>query len=571
MPADILSSQRLRGPDAEGDFQSDSGLASLLHNRLRIIDLSDAGRQPMCDPSGRYWIVFNGEIYNYLELRQELVSGYSFRTRTDTEVLLAAYLKWGEACLTRLIGMFAFVIWDEARHEAFGARDRLGVKPMHYHLAANGALSIASEIKALHAAGVPRIANSATWATYLSTGMYDHGDDTFWKDIRRFPPGSCFTWAPKGGLAIRSWYDVAAATLEKGMDFRPEEDVAEELLALLEETVRLRFRADVPVGICLSGGLDSSLLLGLVHRIQGPNSTVKTFTFFTGDPAYDELPWVQQMLAQTRHPACFCRLTVEEVPDLAARIQASQDEPFGGIPTLGMAKVYERAVAEGVIVLLDGNGIDEGWAGYEYYQRAASVDVTRAPVQGSKDPSVRPDCLNPDFAALAGPFVFNSPLSTLHSQLASLQYRDLRYAKIPRALRFSDRVSMMFSREVREPFLDHRIIELGLREPDNRKIRNGQGKYLPRQLAAALLPEGVSEAPKRPVQTPQREWLRGPLQPWVRAQVEAAIAAQPDWFASRSLLPALDAYLAGKVDNSFYVWQWISAGLIFEPDSCSGF
>jgi len=540
---------------------SPSGIAALGHNRLSIIDLSDAGRQPMRDASGRYWIVFNGEIYNYLELRSELIAGYSFHTGTDTEVLLAAWLKWGESCLDRLIGMFAFVVWDETEQKAFGARDRFGVKPLHYHEPPGGGLWLASEIKALHIAGVPRLADNTTWSTYFTSGMYDHSEATFWKGIRRLPPGGCFTWTLERGLSIRQWYDVAEAALAKGPDLRTESEVSDELLALLEESVRLRFRADVPVGICLSGGLDSSLLLGLIHRIHGADSAIKTFTFYCGDPAYDELSWVEQMLTRTKHPACFCRLTVDEVPELAARVQASQDEPYGGLPTLGMGKVHECAVREGVVVLLDGNGLDEGWAGYEYYQRAAQVDASQAPVQGSRAPSTYPECLNADFAALA-PSVPRSALRAPHSALQALQYRDLRFAKIPRAMRFADRVSMMFSRELREPFLDHRIIELGLRQPAERKVRDGQGKWLVRQLAGRILPDGVREAPKRPVQTPQREWLRGSLQPWARSQVETALTAQPDWFDADNLRMALAAYFSGESDNSNYLWQWISLGMM---------
>ena len=357
----------------------------------------------MSDASGRYWIVFNGEIYNYIELRAEMEARYTFRTRTDTEVLLAAYVEWGEACLDRFVGMLAFLIWDDQEHRLFGARDRFGVKPLHYHLTPEGGLCVASEIKALHAAGVPRRPDQSTWATYLVSGMYDHGESTFWEGIRRIPPGGCFTWSATNGFHQHTWYDVAKAALASGPDARPDPAVSEELLAQMEQSVRLRFRADVPVGICLSGGLDSSLLLALVHRTHGADSTVKTFTFYCGDPAYDELPWVRQMLSESRHPACFCRLDPAEVPELATRVQVSQDEPFGGIPTLGMAKVHEGARAEGVTVLLDGNGLDEGWAGYDYYQRASQIDGSKGPVQGSKDPSTRPDCLNRDFAALSQP------------------------------------------------------------------------------------------------------------------------------------------------------------------------
>lgn len=508
-------------------------------------------------------IVYNGEVYNYLELRRELAGRHQFRTQTDTEVLLAAYREWGAGCLAKLVGMFAFLIWDEQERRLFAARDRFGVKPLYYHVAADGCLLVASEIKALHAAGVPREPDPVTWATYLATGMYDHGSRTFWRGVRQVPSGGILTWAPVEGLRLRSWYDPAAVALSCGLDTRPDAAVAEELLGLLEESVRFRFRSDVPVGVCLSGGLDSSLLLGLVHSIQGRESEVKTFTFYCGNPDYDETPWVRQMLAETRHPACFCLLTPEEIPALAARTQFYQDEPFGGFPTLGMAKVHERARAEGVTVLLDGNGMDEAWAGYEYYARAAALDASQGPVQGSRSRSTRPDCLKPEFARQAEPF---TPARPFGEPLSDLQYRDLRHAKIPRAMRFADRVSMMHSRELREPFLDHRIVELGLRQPPERKVRDGQGKWLPRQVAQQLLPDGVREAPKRPVQTPQREWLRGPLAGWAEGCIEAALAGMGrEWLDADRVRAAWQEYRSGEGDNSFPVWQWISLGLLSGP------
>ena len=556
----MVASQRHRGPNASGMHVSRTGLAALGHNRLSILDLSDAGRQPMADPDGRYWIVFNGEVYNYLELRQELAGHYSFRTQTDTEVLLAAYQQWGEACMERLIGMFAFAIWDEREQRLFAARDRFGVKPLHLYDRPDGGLWLVSEIKALHAAGIPAEADDISWATYLVSGMYDHSPRTFWKGIRRLAPGGCLTWSESTGLQERVWYDAATAARRLGPDERSDKDVGDELLALLAESVKFRFRADVPVGICLSGGFDSSLLLGLVHRIQGNDSTVKTFTFYCGDNNYDETPWVEQMLAATRHPSFFCRLTPDEVPELAARVQASQDEPFGGLPTLAMAKVHERAVAEGVTVLLDGNGLDEGWGGYDYYRRAAEIDGTIGPVQGARARTDANHCLNPEFARLAAAF---SPSQPFDDPLLNLQYRDIRYAKIPRATRFADRVSMMFSRELREPFLDHRIVELGLRQPSARKIHDDQGKWLPRQVARQLVPGSVREAPKRPVQTPQREWLRGPLRDWVEAQVVLVLEELGDtWFDAAAVRKQWQRYQKQGSDNSFFLWQWINLGLM---------
>jgi asparagine synthase (glutamine-hydrolysing) len=544
-----------RGPDAHGIYRDPAGVA-MGHTRLAIIDLSPAGRQPMAGADGRVHVVFNGEIYNHLELRAEL-AGYPFRTATDTEVLLAAYERWGEGCLDRLLGMFAFVLWDARTGRVLAARDRFGVKPLYRARRPDGAIVLASEIKALFAAGVPRIPDAATWATYLTTGMYDHGDRTFWSGVEAVPAGTLLSWAPGEPVTARRWYDLAERV---GQDFdaRPETVVRDEYEVLLADSVKLRFRADVPVGVNLSGGLDSSTLLGLVHRVQGADSDVKVFTFVTGDAGYDELPWVKQMLERTRHPLLTCPLSPDEVPELAARILVAQDEPYGGLPTLAYAKVFARARAEGVLVLLDGQGIDEQWAGYDYYRSAASG--TPAPtVQGARDPSTRIDALVPAFAARAEVPQTKKPFT---DALRNLQYRDAVYAKIPRALRFNDRVSMASATELREPFLDHRLFELAFRQPAERKITGDTGKRMVRDIAATLLPDGVRSAPKRPLQTPQREWLRGPLRAWADGCIEAAIARYPEWIDGAGARAAWHAYAGGTGDNSFWVWQLITLGML---------
>jgi asparagine synthase (glutamine-hydrolysing) len=331
--------------------------------------------------------------------------------------------------------------------------------------------------------------------------------------------------------------------------------VAEELTGLLEESVKLRFRADVPVGICLSGGVDSSLLLGLVHRIQGPRSEVQAFSFRFDHPEYDETPWVRMALENTRHPWHVCPVAPQDVPRLVTDVQRFQDEPFGGFPTLGMHEVHRSALREGVTVLLDGNGIDEAWSGYDYYRRAGAVDHTRGPVQGTGGEPPPDSFLLPDFASLA-----DTPEPPLGGdRLRALQYRDLRTAKIPRALRFNDRVSMMFSRELREPFLDHRIVELGLRQPASRKIRHGQGKWLVREVARRIMPRGLVEAPKRPVQTPQREWLRGELADWAESSIEGALEGWGrKWLDAGKVRSFWESYRRRGGESSFPLWQWIS-------------
>ncbi|MEK7856177.1 MAG: asparagine synthase C-terminal domain-containing protein, partial [Acidobacteriota bacterium] len=322
--------------------------------------------------------------------------------------------------------------------------------------------------------------------------------------------------------------------------------------------VLLRFRADVPVGINLSGGLDSSILLGLVHKVQGPDSEVKAFTFTTGDPDYDELPWVRQILNKTKHELVECRLEAADVPALAAGVAYYQDEPFGGLPTLAYARVFESARDCGVTVLLDGNGMDEQWAGYDYY-RSAHNGNDHALLQGAASSPVRPDCLSAELLSKAEkpetPTVFPDALR-------NMQYRDAVLTKIPRAMRFNDRISMRSSTELREPFLDHRLFELAMRQPADRKIAGGTGKVMLRSIAKRHLPQRLVEAPKRALQTPQREWLRGPLVDWTDDWIEAAISGPLGGFLDAGKVrEAWAEYRKGASDNSFYVWQWISIGL----------
>jgi asparagine synthase (glutamine-hydrolysing) len=472
-------------------------------------------------------------------------------------VVLAAYAAWGPACLDRFVGMFAFVVWDEHEQRLFAARDRYGVKPLRYHVTPGGTLVLASEDRGLLAGGVSDAPDEATWATYLASGRSDHDERTFFAAISSLPAGHHLTWE-EGRHRVARWYDPAAATAEP--DDRSDDAVAEEYLALLVDSVRLRFRADVPVGINLSGGLDSSLLLGLVEDVGADGGEVGAFTFATGDPDYDELPWVRRMVERTQHPLEVATLAPSDVPDLARSVHAHQRAPFGGIPTLAYARLFERARRQGVTVLLDGQGLDEQWAGYDYHLTASSA--ADAPVvQGATDPALRPECLRPEFRALAPAPEDPSPYP---DPLRNLQHRDLTVTKIPRALRFNDLASMRSSIELREPFLDHRLVELAFRQPAARKVRDGQGKWLVRRLAHQLVPPEVRLAPKRPVQTPQREWLRGPLRGWATDLIETALSGAGSWLDPAGVRAGWRAFVEGDSDNSFFAWQWLSVGLALD-------
>ncbi len=557
----IVAAQDHRGPDATSihiDSTHGGELVGLGFNRLSIIDLSDAGLQPMADPDGRFWIAFNGEIYNYRELRAELQS-FPFRTNTDTEVILAAYQRWGEACLDKFVGMFSFLLWDGREKRLLAVRDRFGKKPLYYRHRPGGGLMIASEIQALHAAGTPMEPDPVTWSTYMTHGLLEQAPRTFWREIEPLPAGHLLRWQ-EGRCEIERWYDVAEHVVGE-LDDRPVDEVQAEFLDLLTDSVKLRLHADVPVGINLSGGLDSSILLGLVHRAQGTDSSATAFTFATGDDRYDELPWARQMLDQTNHPWEVCVLEPDEVPALAASVHAHQSEPFGGLPTLAYAKLFERARELGIVVLLDGQGMDEQWAGYDYY-RAAAEGRPVGLVQGTASATAKGDCLTDEFRVLAEPFAAPRPFP---DPLRNAQYRDVRFTKIPRAVRFNDRISMRASTELRSPFLDHRLFELALRQPEDLKLRGETRKWLPRRLAGQLAPDGVVEAPKRPLQTPQREWLRGPLRDWADGCIETSLDAYGDtWLRKDAVRESWRQYCDGQGDNSYFVWQWVSLGLMAE-------
>src|SRR5918995_1928228 len=294
-----------RGPDGAGwrEFTSAAGPVALGHRRLAILDLSDAGLQPMPDASGRFHLVFNGEIYNYLELRDELRrKGRTFSTDTDSEVLLAAYAEWGEACLERLRGMWAFLIWDGRDERLFAARDRFGIKPLYVAVNRHG-VAFASEIKQLVSLpGLSGRMNLARVRDFLASGISDHTDETLFEGVRQLRPGSCVTIDASRGwdavIAPRRWYAIPPhGTLQLG-----EDEAAEQFRSLLEDSVRLHLRSDVPVGSCLSGGLDSSSIVGLMSGMlaeEGRGNRVNTVSACYTEKAVDERPFMEAVVART--------------------------------------------------------------------------------------------------------------------------------------------------------------------------------------------------------------------------------------------------------------------------------
>lgn len=537
-----------RGPDFS-DVYLDKGFAALGHNRLSIIDLSEEANQPFQDVSGRYVMVYNGEVYNYRELRETLSKDYPFKTQSDTEVVLAAYLKYGSDCLKHFNGMFSFAIWDSREKKLFAARDRFGVKPFYYSQK-DGDFCFASEIKALQAVGSTKGFNEKVWASYFAFGSYGMPDETFFEGIHQLPGGHFLEYKDEK-LQLTRWYDFEKE-VETNRSSCSLKAVKDQYKVLLEESIALRFRADVPVGINISGGIDSSLLLGLVNNRKDA-AQIKAFTFYTGDARYDELPWVEAMIAKTQTPLQKVLFTAEEVAGFTRNISYFQDEPFGGIPTLAYGKVFAAAREQGVKVLLDGQGMDEAWAGYDYYHTGSGQ--TLQGVQAGISP-FKKHCLNKDFLAMAEKPDYPKPFN---DDLRNTQYRDLFYTKIPRALRFNDRISMAFSTELREPFLDHRLVELAFAQPEANKIHKGQTKYLLRLLLQDYAGNDITLAPKRPLQTPQREWLGTSLKPMVDTALEQLLASPyAHWFDKNEMYREWEHYRKGAQDSSFHLWQWVN-------------
>ncbi|MCF6129922.1 asparagine synthase (glutamine-hydrolyzing) [Flavobacterium sp. AS60] len=545
----MLEAQKHRGPDFM-DFYCEESKIALGHNRLSIIDLSSDANQPFTSDCGNFILIFNGEIYNYIELRNELQSKHHFRTQSDTEVLLKAYIEWGESCLEKCNGMFSFAIWDKHQQQLFAARDRFGVKPFYYFID-NEAFCFASEINSIHANGIAKKPNDKVWLNFFSEGSYGLPNETFWQNVHQLPGGHFLTYK-NNSLQVKKWYSFEDKISKLQSHFHQNEE--EYITNLLLKAINLRFRADVPVGFNLSGGLDSSTLLALIDQQDIDKTAVEAFTFITNDDRYDELTWVKSMLENRPFHLSICPLAANEVPELSLKISQNQSEPYGGIPTIAYSKIFQTARQKGVKVLLDGQGSDEAWAGYDYY-----TNNSQNIIQGVTKSPFRTNVLDVDFAKNYAKTVYPKPFD---DALLNLQYRDLFYTKIPRALRFNDRVSMLHGTELREPFLDYELVEYVFSRPKEFKLKDGVQKWMLRKIAEKFLQKDLVLAPKRPLQTPQREWLSEDLKDWVKAEIE--LLYQNNWFDKAALQSELDLFFKGDNQSSFHIWQWINAAQLLK-------
>ncbi|WP_336977034.1 XrtA/PEP-CTERM system amidotransferase [Altererythrobacter fulvus] len=603
-PVDPMRVERMcdalahRGPDGAGVWTAPG--VGLGHRRLSIIDLAGSP-QPMQSGDGRAVIVFNGEIYNFRELRRELEGlGEEFRTHGDTEVILAAWRKWGVNCLERLHGMFAFALYDLADRTLFLARDRLGVKPLFMARLSDGSLAFASELKGLLAHPLlRREADPLAIEDYLTWGYVpDHR--SILKGVEKLPAGHYRLLRHDASPAAPvKWWDVSFASRRRGSDA----DLGAELLHHLREAVTSRMVADVPLGAFLSGGVDSSSVVALMA--EASREPVRTCSIGFDVASEDETSYASEVarLFATDH-----RSRTVAADDFAEldRLAAMFDEPFADASALPTWRVCQLA-REHVTVALSGDGADEAFAGYRrqifqaHEERVRSVlpAVLRGPVFGTlgtlypkADWAPRALRAKATFQALAvngeeayaaalgvnrpelrgslytdglrkelqgyraeQPFVDMMRAAPARSGLDRAQYADLKFWLPGDILTKVDRTSMAVSLEAREPLLDHRLIEFAAALPERMRVRGKQGKWLMKQTMRRYLPDSILFRPKQGFVTPIAQWLRGPLAGEARAIATSAAIARTGWFDGGRISRLAEEHIAGRADRSRLLWQ----------------
>lgn len=602
-----------RGPDDEGLWYGPH--VGLAFRRLAIVDLSERGHQPMHDRN--LTVVFNGEVYNFRELRAQLEPlGHTFNSDTDTEVVLKSYRQWGRHCLDRFNGMFAFAIHDSDTGALFAARDRFGIKPFYFaHRPAS--FMFASEPKSLLTDPELRALHLPTMVRFLGEGLVDDEHTTFFQNIQSLPAAH-YLELREGKLQIHRYWDLKP-------DFKPEvpnlgqlsgprfepapdgyfpqtpglEEAAEEFRQLLADSVRLRLQSDVPVGTCLSGGLDSSSIVSLASRqIQEP---VRTFSSVYPQKEYGEGHFVEEVVTGFKTVASRVEPQADDVPAIFEKLTWHQDEPTAGPGLYSQWKVMELAQGQ-VTVLLDGQGGDELMAGYHHYFQDYLSTLAQETVKGGHPderllalvPSIdevtgrphgevaaralrrarRPAILkmfrrerpgrvktSPLFSAAMAAGIKaqdqrrTPPNTPFKEVLNSKLYNDLTRYSIPCLLRYEDRNSMAFSLEARTPFLDHRLVEFCFSLPFRFKISPPHTKLLIRKAMDGWLPQRiVTRSDKMGYPTPASHWFRGPLKGWLQDLFASQSLADHGLFDRAACEQSLERHLAGE-DRSWELWR----------------
>jgi len=591
-----------RGPDGEGFFEADAGRLALGHRRLSILDLRALAAQPMRDASGRFTIVFNGEIYNFVELRRTLESeGYSFRTDSDTEVVLAAFDRWGAECQLRFNGMWALAIWDERERRLFLSRDRFGVKPLHYVMEPQR-FAFASELKAfLHLDGFsPERNDHALRAVLANAFQLEGSPETLLKGVKRLPPGHCLEMSDRG-LAVTRWWRTTdhLETPPRGLDAQ-----AERFRELFFDSCRIRLRSDVPIGTSLSGGLDSSSVLCTIAKLarqpdaierRAPDWQRAIVATFPGS-ALDERAWAQVAGDAAGLQPEYVPITTDLLPDEVDRLIYDLEDVYLGLPASPWA-TYRALRASGVVVSLDGHGADELLAGYGNYLFTALqhtggllssplrifslLRTLRAMYHGSAN--ARPSMIS--LLADTDPILnfvrrhtrgmrspgegeasawlpldevtferpVEDPEAAKMEPITRHLYRDFHEMLLPTILRNFDRSSMAHGVEVRMPFMDWRLVCFVFSLPDSSKVSGGYTKRVLREALRGVLPESIRcRRGKIGFGAPLDHWLRGPLAPWLQNIVtDPEFIESPLWDG-----PQIRRYVT---DRSSQGWTWTEA------------
>lgn len=576
-----------RGPDDSGIYVD--GSVGMGFRRLSILDLSEAGHQPMVSADQQYVLVFNGEIFNYVELRSELRGlGYEFRSSGDSEVLLAAYREWGRECLSKLNGMWAFVIFDRRRRCLFGSRDRFGVKPL-YVSREGGVVQFASEIKALRASGYMKAEINWKIATsFLVEGRLDSQRETFYEGIEQIPPGSGFEVGLDG--AWQQWSFWSLDNLPPSLVEHPAERFAD----LFEDSVRIRMRSDVPVGVCLSGGLDSTAIICAAARQQGeralaPTEALQAFCYMAKE--FDESKYIADTLAQTHAQLRQLETSPSELWSDLRKLLWFQDEPVHTMTAVVGYQLMRLAASHGIRVVLNGQGADETIAGYSSYFQdywvslirqgrlgeawRAIVEYTQAHGGSARQrfAGAAARCFSWELqkvrvyrdwalarrqAALRRNSWFSQELlshvtnETGSPPVATLSHalkQSVISAPLPLYLRIEDRNSMAHSVEARLPFLDYRLVSLICGLPDEWKVRGPWNKYVLREGMRGRIPESVrGRVDKMGFPTASRKWFAHDLHEPLRDVLGSQAVRERGIYNAKTILADLDRHRKGEAD-----------------------
>jgi len=580
---------RRRGPDSSGVWIE--GAIGFAHRRLAIIDLSPTGAQPMLSSDGRHAIVYNGEVYNFRELRDELEPRTGrWRGGSDTEVILEAYARWGPACVERFDGMFAFAIWDRERERLFAARDRLGVKPFYYAHGPQG-FAFASRPRAILALQpeLSREVDLQGLRTYLEGGYFP-APHSFFREIRKLPPGHSLL-LERGAISLSRYFDLRRIAVERSWVERDEADLLDELEEIVRRAVVSRMVSDVPLGVFLSGGIDSSLVAAQMARAS--SQPIHSFTIGFEEPEYDESRWAARVAAQLGAKHRSASLKVDALLSLLPRFREEFDEPFFDYSAFPVMSVSSLA-SEHVKVALSGDGGDELFGGYHYYEILARLGplyrlpgALRRGVAGAasllRDHRARllAGALRQPGADAAFAFVRSiakdfPPVLQQDALAATKSLRDLfaetaadfpPLAPTERGMRLDalftlpddylqkvDLGSMSYSIEARDPLLAKDLVEWAFRLPVEWKLRGGENKYLLRRLLERYVPRELVERPKQGFGVPVDRWLRGPLRQWARERCNDAASYRGLPLERTRIVELLELHLSGRRDVHPLLW-----------------